>query len=303
MKYAPVVLFVYKRADKAKKCLYSLEQNSICECSDLFIFCDGSKNEKDYYLVKETQEYIFSYVERSRFKSTKVIVSDRNKGLANSVIEGVTQVVNEYGRVIVIEDDLIVASEFLNYMNNSLDYFNNDENIGAISGYSYPIKYPKNFSHDVYFLKKGDCWGWATWANRWNSAKWCDVDFIEYVKDIKLRLQFEKCERGWDHLMIMQMRNQIDSWAIRWVYNLFVRSEYTVYPKSSLVSNGGFDATGTHCDENSNYLNELNNEKCPQLEHLYDNKVIARRVARYPRQNSFLYYYGMIKEIFADKKC
>lgn len=296
---APVVAFAYNRVDKIRNCLESLEKNVWCDCTKLYIFSDGPKVDGDVKVI-QTRKYLKSYVERSAFASCELIEAPYNKGLANSIIDGVTKIVNQYGKVIVVEDDLLFHDHFLMFMNKALDFYKKDGSIGAINGYTYPIEKLNRYGKYVYMLEKGDCWGWATWADRWSNAVWASVDFKEYLDNGKLRKNFEKLEYGWDNLMVAQMNGLVDSWAIRWVYYLWQNKLYSIYPRDSYVSNVGFDASGTHCNS-SNTGNEYrsrlkhDNSEIDDLEN--DNyfcnvsidKKIARLASKYPARNCSKY--------------
>lgn len=244
--YASVAVFAYNRADKLENCIKNLEKCPEAAESELLIFCDGPKSDKDRENVEKVQTFAKEYASNPGFKSVNVIAASKNKGLAASIIGGVTDVVNKYGRVIVVEDDLVVEPSFLAYMNGALEYYRDDKKCGSVCAFSYPLKELKNYGKDVYFTRKADCWGWATWSDRWNDAKWADTDFEHYLNDRKLRWEFEGLEAGLDRLMYLQYKGKIDSWAVRWIYYLFQKGQLSVYPTKSRVINDGFDGSGTH---------------------------------------------------------
>lgn len=160
--YAPIVVFAYKRKDKLQCCLDALSKNDIAKDSHLIIYSDGYKGKDDRKQVEEVQEYLDEYSKTNKkFNQIILYKSAFNKGLANSVIFGVSQVIKEYGRVIVVEDDLIVSSDFLRYMNEALMFYEKAPEYGAISAYTYPLKELKRYKRDVYVMRKGDCWGGA----------------------------------------------------------------------------------------------------------------------------------------------
>ena len=257
--YAPIVAFAYNRADKIIGCLESLEKNPEASESNLIIYSDGPKSNASAQEVKETRAALHEYEKRAVFKSITIIEAPGNKGLADSIIDGVTKTLKEYHRAIVVEDDLIVSNRFLEYMNGALDFYDGNKDIGAISAYTYPIKDLDSYDKDIYIMHKGDCWGWATWEDRWNGASWADVDYDEYFADKPLRKRLENTENGWDLLMTLQSRGKISSWAIRWVLYLLKNNLLTVYPSHSFVTNAGFDGSGTHSNksEDSHYFTAL----------------------------------------------
>ena len=140
IKYAPIVAFAYNRADKIIGCLKSLELNPEASGTDLYIYCDGAKNNEGLPKVQKTRDELHEYEKNSSFASVTIIEASQNKGLAASIIAGVTEVINKYGRAIIVEDDLVVSGRFLEYMNGALDYYKDNDKIGAISAYTYPLK-------------------------------------------------------------------------------------------------------------------------------------------------------------------
>lgn len=286
-KYAPVVAFAYNRADKILGCLKSLENNPEANSTILYIYCDGAKSENGAAKVEETRKALREYKKTAGFKETYLIEAEKNKGLAKSIIEGVTEVINKHQKAIIIEDDLVLSEDFLKYMNGALDYYQDNKNIGAISAYTYPIKGLSEYQKDIYIMHKGDCWGWATWADRWNDADWADVDFQQYFKDKKLRRRFENTENGWDLLMLLQSQGKISSWAVRWVLNLLKNDLWTVYPKCSLVTNDGFDGSGTHSNksEESHYFAGLRKvDHDIVFENLMPDMALEKQAAVFPRK-------------------
>lgn len=288
--FAPVVAFAYNRADKIIGCLKTLEQCPEAAETDLFIYSDGPKSEAGVAAVNETRTSLHEYEKTSRFKSVQIIEAPQNKGLAKSIIEGVTKVLNDRGRAIIVEDDLIVSESFLTYMNGALNFYQDRPEVGAICGYTYPLDALKSYPHDVYALHKGDCWGWATWEDRWDGALWADFDYDAYFRDRKLRRGFERTENGWDLLMLLQSQGKQNSWAIRWVMNLYKKGLLTIYPKKSLVTNNGFDGSGIHSNKSDekHYFGSLSDaqKKFTYTEPIPD-KRLEKEAATYPRKGLY----------------
>ena len=296
--FSPVVLFAYNRVDKLEKCIKYLEKCPEALNTDLYLFCDGPKDDKGRAAVEDVQGFAHKYANNSTFKTVTVYAGKENRGLANSIISGVTEVINRHGKVIVVEDDLIVLPSFLKYMNGGLNYYQDDKKCGSICSFTYPVKELKNYNKDVYFTQKADCWGWGTWSDRWNNAVWADTDFAAYLSNFDLRRRFEGLEAGLDRLMYLQYKGRIDSWAVRWVYYLFQQDLLSVYPTRSQTINDGFDGSGTHTSRgfgkviNSNY-NEVPEvfswEKCEFTEN------IAKACAKFPRRFLPLYILETIR--------
>lgn len=258
MDVAPVVVFVYNRLNKIKYCLEELEKNKECNETDIIIFSDGAKTEEDKKKVSEVRSFLKDeYWPACKFKSITIMESSKNKGLANSIIDGVTSVINRFGKVIVVEDDLIVSNDFLRYMNGALDFYENKLEVGSISAYTCPLRKLKKYKHDIFFTRKGECWGWGTWKNRWEKVDWTVSTFDEYKANALMRKEFSKIGYGLDTMLCDQMSGLLDSWAVRWCYHLYRNHLWTVYPCISRVNNIGFDGSGVHCGSINKFENEF----------------------------------------------
>lgn len=246
MKLAPVVIFVYARPIHTVKTIESLAKNVGADKTDVFIFCDLAKTEKAQESVRLVREYIDKLEDRNLFKSLHIVKAPENKGLANSVISGVTQILQQYDKVIVLEDDLVSAPDFLQYMNEALGFFKNDNRIWSICGYTFEMNLPTDYKHDIYLSYRGGSWGWATWRERWQMVDWDVADYDTFKHDIKLRAQFNRGGRDLADMLDAQMGGKIDSWAIRWCYSQSMHNMFTVYPTLSRIKNIGLDGSGTH---------------------------------------------------------
>ena len=242
MNLAPIIIFTYRR--KIDEVIESLLKNRLAIESELYIFSDGYKNEIDKQDVLEVRKHL---KEIDGFKNVTVIESSNNKGLANSIIAGVTQIIDEYGRVIVLEDDLLVSNDFLEYMNEALEFYEEDEKIWSIAGYAPELSCVKESNEELYLSTRGSSWGWATWSDRWKTVDWSVADWQELKEDKKAIKRFNLGGNDMYKMLELQMLGKLDSWAIRWCYSQFREKKYTVYPVKSKVINDGFsDAKGTH---------------------------------------------------------
>lgn len=241
---APVLVFVYNRPEHTKRVLNSLDECYGVEDHDLFIFSDAPKNQASEEMIQCVREMIKEYSLHTRFHQVKIEYSEKNKGLANSIIDGVSKIINQYGTVIVLEDDLIVSKDFLKYMQDALDFYNDEKKVGAISGYSIDF-HKKNMN--VYKSHTGNSWGWATWNDRWEMVDWEIDDYKEFQKDVKSRRDFDRQQFGISDMLDRQMRGEINSWAVRWDYTFFKKGLWTIYPARTKVENNGFDGSGVHC--------------------------------------------------------
>lgn len=229
-KYAPIVMFTYCRLANTKETIEHLLKNDEAKYSDLIIYSDAPKNERAEEGVKKTREFIHSI---SGFKSIKIIEREKNMGLANSIVDGVTSIVNQYGRVIVLEDDLSVSPYFLKYMNEGLDRYEERKDIASIHGYIYPVK---KKMPEALLIKGADCWGWATWKRAWDV--FCFDANVLYKKILNAHLERE-FDFNNSYPYVDMLKRQIDgsagSWAICWYASAFLKNMYTLYPGQSLV--------------------------------------------------------------------
>jgi hypothetical protein len=237
---APIVLFVYNRLNCTRQTLEALQKNDLASKSELFIYSDAAKNKNEVEKVTNVRDYIRNI---NGFK--KVIIHERkeNWGLANSIVDGVTKVVNEYGKIIVLEDDLVTSPYFLRFMNEALEAYKDEPRVASIHGYIYPIKnLPETF-----FIKGADCWGWATWNNKWSIFESDAKKLLENVKkkNVEREINFND---SYNYIKMLkdQIKGKNDSWAIRWYVSAFLKNMMTLYPGQSYVQNIGFDNEGTH---------------------------------------------------------
>jgi hypothetical protein len=246
METAPIVLFVYKRPLHTKQTLAYLSKNITANESRLFIFSDGPAMEKDIESVHKVRQEL---IDIKGFKSVEVFIEDSNQGLAKSVINGVSKIINEYKKVIVLEDDLLTSSNFLNYMNSALNHFEQFENVYSISAFNHPLiqsNFPREYEYDVYFSYRLFSYGWATWEEKWKKNVWDTGKYAEIIANKKLMKDFN---RGGDDLSLMlkaQVKGKIDSWSVLWAYTMLSNSGFAVNSKYSMIKNIGFDGSGTH---------------------------------------------------------
>ncbi len=249
----PVILFVYKRLEHTKQMLTSLSANTISKKTDLFIFSDAGKDLEEQKEVVSVRQYIHQVDWQRNFKQVTIIEAKKNQGLARSVIDGVTQIIEKYGSVIVLEDDLVVSDFFLEYMNKALNFYGRSSHIWSISGYSFPMKSLINYPYDVYLGYRGSSWGWGTWKDRWEKVDWDVKNYDDFIQDKKWIKKFNRGGNDLTPMLKRQMEGKIDSWGIRWTFAQSNLNMFTVYPKESLVENKGRDGTGIHCGNDKSF--------------------------------------------------
>jgi hypothetical protein len=242
MTYAPIALFVYKRPEHTQQTLEALMQCPEFGQSQLYVFCDGAKKPEDQAAIAQTRDVVHKLVGQT----AKIIEAPRNQGLANSIIAGVTRLVNDYGRVIVLEDDLLVSPQFLNYMNAALEAYQDQPQVMQVSGYMFPVPEFADRT-EALFLPFTVSWGWATWKRAWQQFD-PDATGWEVLKtDKALRSRFN-LDNSYDYFSMLkqQISGLTDSWAIRWYWSVFQQHGYVVFPPISHIANIGFDGSGTH---------------------------------------------------------
>lgn len=192
MKLAPIVLFVYNRPKHTEEVLVKLSQNELAKDSELFVYSDGPKKESDIEKVEEVRNVLKKV---QGFKKITIMSSEKNKGLANSVMGGVTEVINKYGKVIVLEDDLLTQKYFLNVMNQMLDYYSKDKEIGSVTAFmmtTKQVKVPKDYIEDIFFNVRPCSTGWGTWKDRWDEVDWEVQDYPSFSNNKYAQKQFNK---------------------------------------------------------------------------------------------------------------
>jgi Glycosyl transferase family 2 len=249
---APVALFAYNRQAHLQKTIESLLQNAESSSSSLYIFSDAPKNAKDKKAVDAVRQYIR---EVKGFADIRIIERTENLGLAKSIIDGVTQVCAEQGRIIVLEDDMVVSKYFLEFMNDALRLYEHNDRVISIHGYTYPVS---QALPETFFLRAAHCWGWATWERGWNCFEPNGQQLLDELKRRELTKQFD-FNGSYPYTKMLQ--NQIDgrnnSWAIRWYASAFLQDKLTLYAGRNLVRNTGTDGTGTHFSVTRRFSNTI----------------------------------------------
>jgi hypothetical protein len=249
---APLALFVYNRQDHTRRTVDALQQNKLAKESDLIVFSDAPKSEAQAEKVYEVREYIRQI---NGFKSVTIVERGANFGLARSIIDGVTTIVSKYGRIVVLEDDMVTSPYFLTYMNEALEKYADDDRVVSIHGYVYPVAQPLP---EAFFLPGADCWGWATWSRGWACFNSDGQFLLDELKRRKLIHAFDyNCAYSYSKMLEGQINGTNDSWAVRWYASAFLMDKLTLYPGRSLVHNIGNDNSGTHCGESSSLDIEL----------------------------------------------
>lgn len=257
MNYAPIIIFAFNRSASLEKLIISLKNNPEAKDSILHIFVDGPRNiAGEQEKIRETQKIAKNI---TGFKSVEYHFSDINNGLGSSVITGVTKVITQYGKAIVLEDDLILASNFLAFMNEGLTIYEKEQKIFSICGYTNRIKKPKNYGYDAYLCTRSSSWGWGTWKDRWETVNW---ELNDWESCLKNKKTFNKWGGSDCFRMLSDWKSgKNKSWAIRFCYSQFTQSKLALFPIISKVKNDGFDGEGTNCKKYSRFKCDYENTR------------------------------------------
>lgn len=238
---APITLFTYNRLYHTRKTVEALQKNKLSAVSDLIVFSDGPKEGSSGEQIQQVRNYLKTI---QHFKSVRIVERKSNYGLAANIVDGVSEIISQYGKVVVLEDDLVTSPFFLDYMNDGLRLYENDENVISMHGFLLPVN---EALPNTFFLRGADCNGWATWKRGWDIFQ-PDANLL-----LQRLVESNQCEEfdfngsfPFVQMLKDQVAGKVSSWAIRWYASAFLENKYTLYPGKSLVSNIGGDGSGTN---------------------------------------------------------
>lgn len=247
---SPVILFVYNRPHHTRRTLLALENNVLAKDSILYIYSDAAKTAEDVDSVNNVRAIIR---EPRKFKRVEIVERKTNLGLAESIIQGVSEIIKTYKKAIVFEDDLESSPFALTYFNDALERYKNESRVMHISGYNYPLHNHEHIPESFFFRVPGS-WGWATWSRAWLHFE-TDINALtqDFSKANIHQFSIEGKENFWKQVKEFKA-GKINSWAIRWYLTIFNRNGLALYPRDSMIQNIGTDGTGTHSDIDKAYL-------------------------------------------------
>ena len=282
--FFPVVVFCYNRPQHLKKTLDALKSNKEASGTSLFLFSDGPRNQEDDFIAVENVRQLIEKVEG--FEDVKVFKNEHNKGLATSVIHGVTEVLNKHEACIVLEDDLEVSSSFLSFMNQALNYYQKDEHIFSVSGYCPPINIPGDFPYEAFLFPRINSWGWGTWRARWNKVDWKVEGFEHFIFNPEKVDALSRQGKDLPVMLLKQQQGKITSWAVRFNQACFEAGKTNVYPVKSLVRNLGADGTGTNMKSSWKYQVQISRSKPEPFPAAVDERI-SRAFRRFYRPSLY----------------
>lgn len=254
MNLAPIILFVYNRPWHTERTLEALMENEFADESSLYIYSDGPKKNASVEDLKNIKEVRTLISEKNWCKEVVIIERNENLGLANSVIKGVTEIIERHGRVIVLEDDILTGKYFLKFMNEGLETYQNDEIVYGVSGYCFP--HSEKIQDKTYFLPLMSSWGYGTWDNRWNKINFNGKELLNEIisKNLVPELDFGKIQ--FYQMLQDQVSGKNDSWAVRFYVSMYLNNGVFLFPNLSLLKNIGFDGSGVHCKFDSTQIHD-----------------------------------------------
>ncbi|MGB7600548.1 MAG: hypothetical protein WBM24_09600 [Candidatus Sulfotelmatobacter sp.] len=241
---APIALFVYNRLAHTRRTVEALRANPLAGQSDLFIFADAAKDESGGAAVAAVRKFIRAI---DGFRSVTISERERNLGLSNSIIRGVTQLCRYRGRAIILEDDLLTTPDFLTFVNRGLDRYENSAQVFSVTGFNFPIAVPPNYPYDAFASVRSCSWGWATWKDRWEKAKWSVSVFDDLISTPEGRRRVDQAGPDLAQMLGLQAAGKIQGWDVIWGFEHLRHRAVAIRPAISKVYNIGFDGSGIHC--------------------------------------------------------
>jgi hypothetical protein len=286
-----------------------LAANELAKETTLYVFSDGPKKPEAAAKVEEVRQYVRSIANAGMFADVKVVEAEKNRGLAKSIIAGVTAVMKDAGQAIVLEDDLITAPDFLRYMNDGLTFYRDKPQVGSITAYTTPLDIPADYKESVYALPRTCSLGWGTWADRWEKVDWDVKDFEQFRRDPGARKRFDAAGPDRFDRLRRQLEHDVDSWSVRFGYAQFRQGYVTIYPVVCRLQNIGADGSGVHLncealvgsvsDKPTPYtlsLPEIDPRIMRQVWRLYAGGI-SSQVARYLRNNGLAGVEASVKRL------
>lgn len=279
MKLAPIVLFVYNRPWHTMQTVKGLLQNELAAQTDLIVYSDGPKSSKAKDSVEEVRKYIRSIC---RFRHVNIIEREENLGLARAITMGVTDVIEEYGRVIVMEDDMISSPYYLRYMNEALNLYNDEDKVMHIAGYTLPFN--KAGLPETFFTRAPYCWGWATWKRAWKHFRH-EATSLEsiFTAEMKYRFNLDGSKNFWSYVE-KNKKGLLDIWTIFWYTSIFLNSGLCLNAAHSMIDNIGQDGSGINCGRSGVLKTDITGEPVRYFErNIQENAEVLKRLRKFYR--------------------
>lgn len=245
MDYAPIAVTVYDRLNHLTRCVESLKNNSLARYSELYIISDAPYKQEHESRISEVRNYINSI---TGFKKVIPVFRKNNMGAHDSWVTACADLYKKYDKLISLEDDIVVSTDFLQYMNDALSYYRDDKRIYSVCGFKAPFELPEYYKEDVFFYPCNSPWGIATWKDRWEAVDHSYFDrYSELKKDRKRYKEFVSIGFYIKGILQADSKKEVVADDLRVYYHMFQHNMCSVFPVVSKTQNWGFDGTGEHC--------------------------------------------------------
>ena len=279
-KLYPVVLFAFKRPQHTRTVIESLLACPEADRTTLYVFCDAARTKAESSAVNEVRSLLRSV---QGFRRVEVVIRNRNYGLAKNISDGLSAVFAEHDAAVVVEDDTVVSPVFLRYMNRALDHYRASADVWHINGWAHPIPPPDNDT--AYLSRLMICWGWATWADRWEKFERDPTRLMRSWSKVKIkRFNLDSSYDYWSQVT-RNASGELDTWAIFWYATIFEHDGLCLFPPQSYVSNIGRDGTGENCGTGGDDPNAAaTSDDCVLPTVVRENMLQRRRIVTHMRQ-------------------
>ncbi|SEK82820.1 hypothetical protein SAMN02910377_01923 [Pseudobutyrivibrio ruminis] len=304
----PIAIFTYNRLECLEKMIDSLKLCNNVNQHKIYIFSDAANPQKqeDYEKVNRVRNYLLSVKNKAELKSVNLIFADKHKGCAKSIIEGLNYVFETSDRVIDIEDDLILANDFLDFIDEGLDKFQNDYRIWSISGFIPPLEAFKEYKKSTFMGERATSWGFGIWKDRWNLVDWNMTWYSSLKNNRNELLQFGDWGYDLPEMLMNQAEKFIDAWDIITCYTQYIHKMLTVFPVKSKSFNIG--VIGTHYNGENVFQQDINlspqyysfddieysYDISSERKSLYSTKSYLENLDYYSNENKYKCYYLLL---------
>lgn len=291
-----IAFFACDRSIFLKKNLEKLIQNHNSSDYDIYFFCDGIRDNSNPKKFLEVRNIIKKV---KHFNSKKIIFRKKNIGIAENILQGLTEVFKQKKSVIIIEDDVLVSRNYLNYMRDALDFYKNDKLIGTISGYSW-IDIGKLSSKDTYLSQRHPSWGWGTWSHVWNKMRWDKKWILKKMNNKNFKKDFNKSGKDMYNKLNNQLNGISDALDIFVNLNCFIMNKFSVCPRKSFYYNIGMDGSGVHMKQNNKLFNNFSkNFTVKKFQKIHVEKKIIKKIEKSFTISIHIRVYNKLKRIFS----
>jgi len=276
MKDIGLALFVYRRPGHTRQTLESVKKNGF---EKIYIFQDGLADDRD----RKEWEEVSQIIKTADFKEKELHISEKNQGLAESIIKGAAYVFSKHECAVILEDDICLGRGYFDYMAACFAQYRDNKDISAAAGWGWPIQIPADYQYDIYFSYRFSCYAWGTWRDRWDKYTRDYTLFAKILKDKEKKKILDMAGSDLYATMQAQVLGRCDSWAHFWSLMQIYNQQLCVLPVKYLAQNIGHDGlNGTNCDFKTTrfdtQLHDYNGEKIRFPERIIINDDIVNQI-------------------------